>query len=61
MQFSRNTSIGKSNRTIMLLIKFAVFFLTIFVVVIFLNKIDFPTPNKEIEKKIPKEKLKIVK
>ena len=61
MQFSRNTSIGKSNRTIMLLIKFAVFFLTIFVVVIFLNKIDFPTPNKEIEKKIPNEKLKIVK
>ena len=45
----------------MLLIKFAVFFLTIFVVVIFLNKIDFPTPNKEIEKKIPNEKLKIVK
>ena len=61
MQFSRNTSIGKSNRTIMLLIKFAVFFLTIFVVVIFLNKIDFPTPNKEKEKKIPNEKLKIVK
>jgi len=26
-----------------------------------LNKIDFPTPNKEIEKIIPNENLKIIK
>jgi hypothetical protein len=29
--------------------------------VILLNKIDFPSPNKEIEKIIPNEKLKIIK
>ena len=29
--------------------------------VILLGKIDFPSPNKEIEKIIPNEKLKIVK
>jgi|TARA_Y200000002_G_scaffold205878_1_gene169842 hypothetical protein len=61
MQFSRNTSIGKNNKPTMLLIKVILFFLAIFIVVIFLNKIDFPAPNKEIEKVIPNEKLKIVK
>ena len=29
--------------------------------VVLLGKIDFPSPNKEIEKIIPNEKLKIVK
>ena len=29
--------------------------------VLLLGKIDFPSPNKEIEKIIPNEKLKIVK
>jgi hypothetical protein len=29
--------------------------------VILLGKIDFPSPNKEIKKVIPNEKLKIVK
>ena len=29
--------------------------------VMLLGKIDFPSPNKEIEKLIPNEKLKIVK
>jgi hypothetical protein len=61
MQFSRNTSIGRRNKTIMLFIKLALFFLLLFTVVVFLNKIDFPTPNKEIKKNIPNEKIKIVK
>ena len=30
-------------------------------IVVLLGKIDFPTPNKVIEKIIPNEKLKIVK
>ena len=61
MQFSKNTSIGKNNKPTMLLIKIVLFFLAIFIVVVLLNKIDFPAPNKEIEKIIPNEKLKIVK
>ena len=58
MQFSKNTSTsaGKS-----LLVKTALVLIIIIGAVIFLGKIDFPSPNKEIEKIIPNEKLKIVK
>ena len=58
MQFSNNTSTGKSNS---LLIKTALILIIIISTVILLGKIDFPSPNKEIEKTIPNEKLKIVK
>ena len=61
MQFQRNTSIGKYNFIIKFLIKIVLVLLLIFFVIILLNKIDFPSPNKEIEKTIPNENLKIVK
>ena len=61
MQFQRNTSIGKHNLVIKFLIKIVLVLLLIFFVIILLNKIDFPSPNKEIEKTIPNENLKIVK
>ena len=32
-----------------------------FIIVILISKINFPSPNKLIEKKIPQENLKIVK
>ena len=57
MEFSKNTSIGKSKS---LLIK-VTFILVIIGVITMLSKIDFPSPNKEIEKIISNEKLKIVK
>tara|TARA_B110000238_G_scaffold156394_1_gene169225 strand:- start:1 stop:177 length:177 start_codon:yes stop_codon:yes gene_type:complete len=43
------------------LIKVILVLVVIIVTVILLNKIDFPSPNKQIEKIIPNEKLKIVK
>jgi hypothetical protein len=58
MQFSKNTSTGRSKG---LLIKTLLVLSVIIVAVILLSKIDFPSPNKEIEKIIPNEKLKIVK
>ena len=58
MQFSKNTSTGTSKR---FLIKATLFLIIIFCAVILMGKIDFPSPNKEIEKTIPNEKLKIVK
>jgi len=58
MQFSKNTSTGRSKR---FLIKVTLVLVVIIVAVILLGKIDFPSPNKEIEKIIPNEKLKIVK
>jgi len=58
MQFERNTSTGKSKS---LLIKLLLIVVIIIGAVTMLGKIDFPSPNKEIEKTISNEKLKIVK
>ena len=58
MQFSKNTSTGTSKNFI---IKIILVLIVITGAVILLNKIDFPSPNKEIEKIIPNEKLKIIK
>ncbi len=61
MQLSKNTSTGKIGNLFRTLIKITLFLIIIFVVVTLLNKIDFPSPSKEIEKIISNEKLKIVK
>ena len=61
MQFTGNTSKRQPRHLLMILIKLSLFIIAIFTVVILLNKIDFPSPNKEIEKFIPNENLKIVK
>ena len=58
MQFSKNTSTGTSKKV---LIKMIIVLIIIIGVVILLGKIEFPSPNKEVEKIIPNEKLKIVK
>ena len=58
MQFSKNTSTGTSQN---FLIKITLVVVIFIGGVILLGKIDFPSPNKEIEKTIPNEKLKIVK
>ena len=58
MQLSKNTSSGKWRG---FLIKVTLFLVIFFVGVIMLSKIDLPSPNKIIEKKISNEKLKIVK
>ena len=58
MQFQKNTSTGTSKG---FLIKIILVLIIIIGVVILLGKIDFPSPNKEIKKIIPNEKLKIVK
>ena len=61
MQFIRNTSMGKSKSPIMLVIKVVLILMAVFLVIMILNKIDFPSPNKEMEKIIPNENLKIIK
>tara|TARA_Y100000992_G_C21159605_1_gene440365 strand:- start:601 stop:777 length:177 start_codon:yes stop_codon:yes gene_type:complete len=58
MQFSKNTSRGKSKS---FLIKLILILIIVIGSVFLLGNIDFPSPNKEIEKIIPNEKLKIVK
>ena len=61
MQFRRNTSTGKLNHTIKLLIKLIVVVFILFLTLILLNKIYFPAPNKKIEKNISNETFKVVK
>ena len=58
MEFSKNTSTGISKK---FLVKVTLILIIIIIAVVMLGKIDFPSPNKEIEKTIPNEKLKIVK
>ena len=58
MQFSKNTSNGSSKS---LLIKITLVLIIFIGAVVLLGKIEFPSPNKNIEKIIPNEKLKIVK
>ena len=59
MQFIKKTS--SSNKFLKFAIKI-IFVLALAILAIYLlNKIDFPTPKKDIEKIIPNENFKIVK
>jgi len=58
MQFSKNTS-NRSGKS--LLIKIVLVLIIFIGTIVLLEKIEFPSPNKDIEKIIPNEKLKIVK
>jgi len=53
MQFNKNTSIGSSRNYLVVVIKIILTLIILSVAIMLLNKIDFPTPNKEIEKIIP--------
>tara|TARA_B100000401_G_C52118605_1_gene399258 strand:- start:313 stop:492 length:180 start_codon:yes stop_codon:yes gene_type:complete len=59
MQFIRKTS--SSSSLIKFIIKLIIFLFIVLGLIFLLNKIDFPAPNKEIEKVIPNENFKIVK
>ena len=60
MQIYKKTR-SRSSSLLSLVIK-VVIILTIFAGIVFLlNRINFPTPNKVIEKVIPNENFKIVK
>tara|TARA_B100000768_G_scaffold163999_1_gene165630 strand:- start:452 stop:637 length:186 start_codon:yes stop_codon:yes gene_type:complete len=61
MQFSKITSNGNRRSLLGLLIRIIFILSIIFIGVVMLGKIDFPSPNKEIEKIVPNEKIKIVK
>ena len=60
MEFDKNTRSGKANIAV-LLIKFSLGIILVLGLIFFLNKIDFPSPKKDIEKVISNENFKIVK
>ena len=61
MQFERKTRVGSIRVIIKLLIKIILICLVLLIAVIFIDRIDFPSPTKKIEKVIPNENFKIVK
>ena len=61
MQFTKKTSSGKFTSIAKLLIKLILVIFALFLVMILISKIDFPAPNKKIEKIIPNENFKTVK
>ena len=61
MQFYKKKSIGSSTNPLKIIIKVVVILAIIFGILVLVSKINFPSPNQLIEKKIPQENLKIVK
>ncbi len=61
MQFTKKTSSGKFTSIAKLLIKVILVIFVLFLVIILISKIDFPAPNKKIEKIIPNENFKTIK
>jgi len=61
MQFTKKTSSGKLTTIGKFLIKVVIVVFVLFLGVILISKIDFPSPNKKIEKIIPNENFKTIK
>ena len=61
MYFQKKQAIGKSNYLIKFIIKIALVFFLFFITLLLVDQINFPSPNKKIEKIIPNENLKVIK
>ena len=61
MQFHKKTSASKSGFLIRILIKIMLLFFVLVFLAVLIDKINFPHPNKKIEKIIPNENFKVVK
>ena len=53
MQFTKKTSSGKLSAVGKFLTKIVLAVFVLFLAIIFISKIEFPAPNKKIEKIIP--------
>ena len=61
MQFQKKNTAGSLSVVGKLLIKIFLAVLLLFVIVVLIDRVDLPYPNKIIKKVIPNENLKIVK
>ena len=61
MQFTKKTSSGKVSAVGKFLIKIVLAVFVIFLAIVVVGKIDFPAPNKKIEKVISNENFKTIK
>ena len=61
MQFQRKKTLSPFSSSVKILIRIALIFIVLLLLVVLVDKINFPSPNKKIEKIIPNENLKVVK
>ena len=61
MQFEKKTRIGSTKGIFGILIKFISVLVLLAIIVFLVDRIDFPSPIKKIEKIIPNENFKVVK
>ena len=61
MQFEKKTRLGSSKGIFGILVKIILAMLAVIVAIILIDRINFPSPVKKIEKVIPNENFKIVK
>ena len=61
MQFQKKTRPGSLSYICKLFIKLLLIISFFFIIIVLIDKINFPSPNKKIEKKIPNENFKIIK
>ena len=61
MEFEKKTRIGNPKGIFGILIKIILIILILAVSIILIDRINFPSPTKKIEKVIPNENFKIVK
>jgi large-conductance mechanosensitive channel len=61
MQFQKRTKSGSLGVFAKLIVKFVLVILVLFICVLLLDRIDFPSPNKKIEKVLPNENFKTIK
>ena len=60
MQFHKKTSLGSSNFLMKILIRFGIALIIFFIILMLIDKINFPAPEKKLEEVIPNENLKTV-
>ena len=61
MQFRKKTSAGPFGNLMKVLIRIVFFFIILLLVIVLVDRINFPYPNKKIEKIISNENFKVVK
>ncbi len=61
MQFEKKTRVGSLSSISKLILKIIIPLLLALFVIIMIDKINFPKPNKSIEKIVPNENIKIIK
>ena len=61
MQFYKKTRSGPLSSLRKFLVKIIIIGVVLLIVTFLVDKIDFPSPNKKIEKIVPNENLRIIK